>query len=53
MGDRRGAHQRLALAGKVADMVVLSADIVAEPEALEQARAVCTIVGGEIVSGGL
>ncbi len=39
--------------GKFADMVVLSDDIVAHPEALERARVVCTVVGGAIVAGGL
>ena len=39
--------------GKFADMVVLSDDIVAHPEALERARVVCTIIGGAIVAGGL
>jgi len=39
--------------GKLADMVVLSDDIVAHPEALERARVVCTIIGGAIVAGGL
>jgi len=39
--------------GKLADMVVLSDDIIADPEAPERARVVCTIVGGAIVAGGL
>jgi len=39
--------------GKFADMVVLSDDIVAHPEALERARVVCAIIGGAIVAGGL
>lgn len=37
----------------VADMVVLSEDIFAGPEALERARVACTIVGGAIMAGGL
>jgi predicted amidohydrolase YtcJ len=39
--------------GKVADMVVLSADIFSSVEALEQARVACTVVGGAIAAGGL
>ena len=39
--------------GKVADMVVLSTNIFAGQEALEQARVVCTVVGGAIAVGGL
>ena len=39
--------------GKVADMVVLSTDILSSGEALEQARVVCTIVDGTIAVGGL
>lgn len=39
--------------GRVADMVVLSGDIFAGLDALEQARVVCTIVAGSIASGGL
>lgn len=38
--------------GKVADMVVLSTDIFAGPEALEEARVVGAIVGGDIAAGG-
>ena len=39
--------------GHVADLAVLSHDIVASPEELEAARVVCTIVGGEIIGGVL
>jgi predicted amidohydrolase YtcJ len=39
--------------GKVADMVVLSSDIFSGQEALEQARVVCTVIGGAIAAGGL
>jgi predicted amidohydrolase YtcJ len=39
--------------GKVADMVVLSADIFSSVKALEQARVACSIVAGAIAAGGL
>ncbi len=39
--------------GRVADLAVLSRDLLAGPEALEEARVVCTVVDGEIVAGGL
>ncbi len=39
--------------GKLADMVVLSDDIFTGQDALEQVRALCAIVGGAIVTGGL
>jgi len=39
--------------GHVADLAVLSHNVIASPEELEAARVVCTIVGGEIVGGGL
>jgi predicted amidohydrolase YtcJ len=41
------------LPGKVADMAVLSDDIFAGVDALERARVVCTVVGGEIAGGDL
>jgi predicted amidohydrolase YtcJ len=39
--------------GKVADTVVLSGDIFTSVDALERARVVCTVVGGEIAGGDL
>lgn len=46
-----GAKGTLA-PGRVADLVVLSDDPCAGAEALEQARVVCTVVGGEVVASG-
>jgi predicted amidohydrolase YtcJ len=48
-----GALKGSLTPGKVADMAVLSDDIFAGADALERARVVCTIVGGEIAAGGL
>ena len=39
--------------GKLADLVVLSDDIFAGPEALERARVACVVIGGAIVAGGV
>ena len=39
--------------GTLADMVVLTDDIVADPDALERARVVCTVVDGAVVAGGV